>query len=86
VEREPIFGGDMLKNRTIQMKIVKDKNMPEGEEEVQLPAMNKEDLKEMTTFMLKKIAVTVIVVTAAVAVVNTISEVIVNKTDPQNKD
>lgn len=74
----------MFKNRVIQTTIVK-KNKNAGPDAEQKPFMTPEEIHKMSETIMKKAAVTVVAVAGALTVIHTVSEVVINNTNPANK-
>jgi len=75
----------MFKNHEVRTTIVK-KNKNSGSADAeQKPFMTPDEIHTMTDAIMKKAAVTVVAVAGALTIIHTVSEVVINNTNPAYK-
>ena len=75
----------MFKNHEARITLVKkDKNAGDETTE-QKPFMTPDEIHTMTEAVVKKAAVTVVAVAGALTVMHTVSEILINNTNPANR-
>lgn len=75
----------MFKNHEARITLVKKSKRAGDEITEQKPFMTPDEIHAMTEAVVKKAAVTVVAVAGALTVMHTVSEILINNTNPANR-